>query len=160
MAKLAYLTLTGQRSGTIKGSITQPGREGTIGVLAVSHEIDDPADPQSGLPTGRRVHKPLHITKEIDAATPLLLQVLCTNENLKSFRLDFYAININGQEKPAYRVDLVNANILSYELAPPEGKDGQDKSLGHEQFAFTYEQITWTWIDSGKTASDSWVVRS
>ena len=31
-----------------------------------------PRDPQSGLPTGQRMHKPFVITKEIDKATPLL----------------------------------------------------------------------------------------
>ena len=30
-------------------------------------------DPSAGLPTGKRVHKPLVITKEIDTATPTLM---------------------------------------------------------------------------------------
>jgi type VI protein secretion system component Hcp len=30
-------------------------------------------DPASGLPTGKRQHKPLFITKQIDKATPLLI---------------------------------------------------------------------------------------
>lgn len=31
-----------------------------------------PRDPASGLPTGKRMHKPFVITKELDKATPLL----------------------------------------------------------------------------------------
>jgi hypothetical protein len=34
------------------------------------HEIVSPRDPQSGLPTGKRMHKPMVITKELDAAAP------------------------------------------------------------------------------------------
>ncbi|HNC96714.1 MAG TPA: type VI secretion system tube protein Hcp, partial [Myxococcota bacterium] len=58
MALQAYLTLKGQKSGEVKGSVTQKGREGKIGVIAVSHSIVSPRDPQSGLPTGQRQHKP------------------------------------------------------------------------------------------------------
>ncbi|HZF48038.1 MAG TPA: type VI secretion system tube protein Hcp, partial [Polyangiaceae bacterium] len=58
MALNAYLKLKGQTQGEIKGSVTQKGREGKIMVIAVSHEIMSPRDPASGLPTGKRMHKP------------------------------------------------------------------------------------------------------
>jgi type VI protein secretion system component Hcp len=41
-----------------------------------------PRDAASGLPTGKRQHKPISITKELDKSTPLLMQALCTNENV------------------------------------------------------------------------------
>ncbi len=37
MALNAYLKLTGQKQGDIKGSVTQKGREGKIMVIAASH---------------------------------------------------------------------------------------------------------------------------
>lgn len=37
------------------------GREDQIKVLATSHEITSPRDTATGLPTGRRRHKPLMI---------------------------------------------------------------------------------------------------
>ncbi|HRI69004.1 MAG TPA: type VI secretion system tube protein Hcp, partial [Polyangium sp.] len=42
MALNAYLRLKGQKQGEIKGSVTQKGREGSIMVIAVSHEIISP----------------------------------------------------------------------------------------------------------------------
>src|SRR5438046_234987 len=66
----SYMSLTGQKQRDIKGSVTQKGREGMIAVIAVSHEIVSPRDPQSGLPTGQRVHKPFVITKELDKSSP------------------------------------------------------------------------------------------
>jgi type VI protein secretion system component Hcp len=30
-------------------------------------------DPQSGLPTGKRMHKPYTVTKQVDSASPLLM---------------------------------------------------------------------------------------
>src|ERR1043165_4020450 len=90
MALNAYLTLKGQKQGNINGSVTQKGHENQIMVIAVSHEVVSPRDAASGLPTGKRQHKPLVITKEIDKATPLLYKALVTNETLTSFVLNFY----------------------------------------------------------------------
>ncbi|KEA24206.1 hypothetical protein BH79_29030 [Pseudomonas aeruginosa C0324C] len=41
-----------------------------------------PRDPQSGQPTGQRVHKPVVITKVFDKASPLLLAALTSGERL------------------------------------------------------------------------------
>src|SRR4051794_3294922 len=90
MALNAYLKLKGQKQGEIKGSVTQKGREGKIMVIAVSHEIVSPRDAASGLPTGKRMHKPFVITKELDKSSPLLYSVLCTNENVSEWELQFW----------------------------------------------------------------------
>ena len=82
----AYLKLKGQKQGTIKGSVTQKGREGKIAVIAVTHEIISPRDAASGLPTGKRMHKPFVITKvitkKLDKSSPLLYNALVNNENI------------------------------------------------------------------------------
>jgi len=90
MALNAYLSLVGTRLGLVKGSCTQKGREGKIIVSGVFHSIVSPRDPASGRPTGKRMHKPLIITKETDQASPLLQQILCENENVASFELQFW----------------------------------------------------------------------
>ena len=38
----------------------------------MSHEIVSPRDPATGLPTGKRQHKPLTIRMEVDKAIPKL----------------------------------------------------------------------------------------
>src|SRR3954471_12420169 len=111
MALNAYLKLKGQRQGEIKGSVTQKGREDSIMVIAVSHEIISPRDAASGLPTGKRMHKPFVITKELDKSTPMLYKVLAHNENITSLSLDFFRPNQQGVEKVVYTVKLTNANI-------------------------------------------------
>lgn len=70
MALNAYLKLSGKKQGQIKGSVTQKGRENTIMVIAVSHEILSPRDAASGIATGKRMHKPFVITKELDKSSP------------------------------------------------------------------------------------------
>jgi hypothetical protein len=43
-----------------------------LGGLLPGLEIVSPRDSASGLPTGKRQHKPLTITKELDRSSPLL----------------------------------------------------------------------------------------
>jgi type VI secretion system secreted protein Hcp len=91
MALNAYLRLKGQKTGEVKGSVTQKGREGKIMVIAASHSILSPRDPQSGLPTGMRMHKPFVITKEADKSSPVLYNMLVTNENISEWELQFWS---------------------------------------------------------------------
>lgn len=162
MALNAYLSLHGQKQGDIKGSVTQKGREGRIMIIAVSHEIVSPRDAASGLPTGKRMHKPLILTKELDKSSPLLHNALCTNENLTKFELQFWTPQLSaaggiGQEVQHYTIGLKNANIASINFRMANNKHPDlMKFAEYEEIAFTYEAITWTWNNGGITATDSW----
>jgi len=50
----AYLYLEGDNQGQIKGSVTRTGREDSIMVIAYSHDLSVPRDPNSGMTTGKR----------------------------------------------------------------------------------------------------------
>ena len=162
MALNAYLSLKGQKSGEIKGSTTQKGREGKIMVIAVTHEVTSPRDPASGLPTGKRMHKPFVITKELDKSTPLLQNLLVNNENVSEWKLEFYRPQITagtgmGAETLAYTVTLTNANIASIHFRMANNKNPElTRYAEYEEIAFTYQKIEWTWVDGGVTANDDW----
>lgn len=146
----AYLKLKGQKQGTIKGGVTKSGREGAIEVLAISHEIVSPRDPQSGLPTGKRQHKPFVITKTLDKSSPLLAKALVDNETLPTWELQLYQPAAKGGEALAYTIKLTNANIASIRIML------DDKGNPIEEVTFTYQKIEWIWADGGITASDDW----
>src|SRR5262245_63089347 len=157
MALNAYLSLKGQKQGDIKGSVTQKGREGKIMVIAVSHEIVSPRDSASGLPTGKRMHKPFVITKELDKSSPLLYNVLVNNENIETWKLQFWTPSATGAEKQHYTIELKNANIASIGFRMLNNKNPElMKFAEYEEIAFTYQAITWTWNDGGITAMDDW----
>jgi type VI secretion system secreted protein Hcp len=162
MALNSYLKLKGQKQGEIKGSVIQKGREGKIMVIAVSHEIMSPRDPASGLPTGKRMHKPFVITKELDKSSPLLYNVLCNNENLPDWELQFWTPQITakqgtGSEVQHYTVKLENANIASITFRMANNKHPDlMKFAEYEEVAFTYEKIIWTWNEGGIQSEDSW----
>jgi type VI secretion system secreted protein Hcp len=162
MALTAYLKLKGQKQGDINGSVTQKGREGKIMVIAASHDVFSPRDPASGLPTGKRMHKPFVITKEVDKSTPLLYNVLVNNENITEWELQFWTANLKsrtgtGTEKQYYTVKLTNANIsdISFRMLNNKNPD-LARYAEYEEISFTYQKITWIWVDGGIIAEDDW----
>lgn len=163
MALNAYLKLSGKKQGQIKGSVTQKGRENTIMVIAVSHEILSPRDAASGIATGKRMHKPFVITKELDKSSPLLYNVLVSNENLTEFVLDFWRPNAAsatggaGVEVQHYSVKLTNARISDIKFTMLNNKNPElTRYAEYEEVSFVYEKIEWTWKDGGITAMDDW----
>jgi type VI secretion system secreted protein Hcp len=157
MALNAYLKLTGETQGEIKGSVTQKGREDSIMVIAFDHEVISPRDAASGLPTGKRQHKPITITKEIDKSTPLLMNMLVNNENITDWELQFWRPSKTGAEHQFYTIKLVNASIAGIRAEMlnnqyPENMQHKER----EHVSFCYQKIIWTWVEDGITAEDDW----
>jgi type VI secretion system secreted protein Hcp len=109
-------------------------------IIAVSHEIVSPRDAASGLPTGKRQHKPLTIRKEIDKSTPLLMKAIVTNQNLPAILIGMLR---NGNQ--VMTIKLTNASVSN-----------RVQTGDFETISFTYQKITWTWLDGGITAEDDW----
>jgi len=158
MALNAFLNLKGQKTGEIRGSVTQKGREGKIMVIAVDHELSSPSDPSSGLPTGKLMHKPIRITKEVDKSSPLLYRVLTTNENITEWELQFWQASATGAEVQYYTIKLTNVRIADIEFHMPNSKDPDlMKRAEFEEVSFTYQTIQWVWVDGGIVTRTDWV---
>jgi type VI secretion system secreted protein Hcp len=160
-ALTAYMTLTGQKSGNVKGSVTQKGREGSIAVIALNHDVVSPRDPASGLPTGKRMHKPLTVTMELDQSTPILYNMLTTNENIPTLEVKFWRAGATGIEAQYFTVRLTNANISDIHLVEPNTKNPDTMRYeSYVEVSFTYQKIQWTWTDPSVTAADDWAART
>ena len=139
-----------------------PGKEDSISVISISHELVSPRDPATGLPTGKRQHKPLAIVKLIDRSTPLLYRALVTNEKMTTFNLAFYVTPPGGQEVKQFTIDLVNANIFFINQVNQNSNSTPElmKFAEYEEVSFTYQKIIWTWsngINVLSTSQDDWV---
>jgi type VI secretion system secreted protein Hcp len=126
------LLVTGQKQGVFSKT--------KIPVLSLSHEIVSPRDPASGLPTGKRQHKPLSLTVQWGPSMPKFINALVSNENLTSVLIGLLR---NGAQVAT--IKLTNASVSDY-LQTDQGA----------QVTFTYQKITWTWVDGGITATDDW----
>jgi len=153
----SHMTLEGTKQGKIDGSCDMQGREKTILVEAMNHEVYIPRDTQSGLATGKRVHQPLVVTKFYDKASPKLYQALCTGEHMKNVTLKWYRISAQGSEEHYFTHKLEDAIVVSVKAWMPNALDKEKENYSHmEDVAFTYRKITWTWVIDGIEAQDSW----
>jgi type VI secretion system secreted protein Hcp len=159
MSIIAYLTITGVKQGVIKGGVTAKGRDGTIAVTAVSHEITTPVDQATGAATGKRQHEPITLTMVIDQATPKLFQAAVTNETLTAAKIAFWRPSVDGSgtEVQYFTITLTNVLIVDVTLNAHESHDpASAQGFEYEEIELTYQKIEWTWNDGGITATDSW----
>jgi type VI secretion system secreted protein Hcp len=158
VALSAYLKLTGTRTGTVQGSVTQKGREGKIAVIAVAHEIVAPRDAATGLPSGKRQHQPLTITKELDRASVPLRSMLVNNEDCKEWELQFWRPSPTGAETQYFTIRLTRASIASIDMQMPNNTHADLARLEtFEEVTFVYQRIEWTWTDGGLVGADDWI---
>jgi type VI secretion system secreted protein Hcp len=154
-----HMEVEGKNQGKIEGSCDMQGREGTILAYAMDHEIRIPRDPQSGLPSGKRIHGPLKIVKEFDKASPKLYQALCTGEHLKNVTLKWYRIDATGSEEHYFTHTMEDAVIVEIKPYVPMAFLPQNEPYRHmEEVSFTYSKIKWTWEPDGIESEDSWKV--
>jgi len=158
-AQQVFCKITGQKSGVIAGDVTIKGLEDRIGVVAVSEGVSSPRDPASGLPTGKRVHKPFVIVKQLDKASPLLFMAAVTNENLQ---VDCSIYRRSGGRQPYFEIKLQDASISSFDIKAREDSDNDRDDLGSrgatlgtfETVQLVFRRITLTDLVHGTTASD------
>ena len=155
-----HMSLTGKTQGAIaQGCSTMQGREDTILCQALNHEVYIPHDPQTGLPTGKRVHNALTVTKVFDKGSPKLYQALTTGETMNDVTMKYYRISPSGNEEHYFTIKLVDAIIVSIKPWIPNALDPARDGFTHmEDVSFTYSKIIWTWEEGGVEAQDSWQV--
>ena len=166
MATPAYMSVTGEKQGLITagaftadsvGNIYQEGHEDQVMVQAFSHQVIIPRDPQSGQPTGQRVHKALCITKVFDKSSPLLLSALTSGEKMSEVTIEWYRTSASGTQELYYTTKLEDAIIVEIKDYMHNCQDPANSHFTHlEDVHFTYRKITRTHEVSGTSGSDDW----
>lgn len=130
----AYMTINGSRQGQLKGEAMSE----KIALTSVSHD----SVMASGMASGRRQHGSITVTKEVDAASPKLMQAMSTHEPINDVTIVFRA---TGAGKAVQTINLKNALITSVRMT------GRTEAITIE-----YATVQLTWTDGGKTATDDW----
>lgn len=166
MATPAYMSIKGAKQGVITagaftansvGNSYQEGHEDQVMVQGFKHQICIPRDPQSGQPTGQRVHQPLVVTKVYDKASPLLLSALTSGELMEQVVIQWYRTSSSGTQEHYYTTKLEDAIIVEMKDYMLNCQDPANAHFTHlEDVHFTYRKITWTHEICGTTGSDDW----
>lgn len=162
----AYMSIEGASQGPITqgaftedsvGNIWQEGHEDEVIVQAFRHNIVIPRDPQSGQPTGQRVHQPLTITKVFDKSSPLLYNALTSGERLTTCEIKWYRTSATGTQEHYFTIALEDAVIVDMNAYMPNCQDPGQAHFTHlEDVSFSYRAITWTHDVAGTSGSDDW----
>lgn len=162
----AFLSIEGATQGNITegaftqesvGNVYQEGHENEILVEAFSHTVTVPTDPQSGQPTGQRVHKPLTITKVFDKSSPMLYKALSSGERLPKCEIKWWRTSSQGVQEHYFTTKLEDAIITNISARMPNCQDPSQAHFTHlEDVSFSYRKITWTHEIGSTTGEDDW----
>ena len=166
MATPAYMSVTGEKQALITneaftadsvGNSYQEGHENQVMVQAFSHQVIIPRDPQSGQPTGQRVHKPVCVTKVFDKASPLLWAALTSGERMSEVVIQWYRTSANGTQEHYYTTKLEDAIIVEINGYMHNCQDPENAHFTHlEDVHFTYRKITGTHEVCGTSGTEDW----
>lgn len=143
-----YAKIKGQVQGDLTGAVTAAMYPGQIAVLTAEFGVGSAYDVATGTTTGKRVARPLVITKTMDQSTPLLHRACVTLENLTSIVISWV---VEGQgHKPYLTLTLTNAMIRDF------SSHSSETGNSVETIRFTYQKVELTWVDGGITSVDDW----
>ena len=160
MAQPFYMSITGDRQGNItERAGEQESHENEILCQAFEHVVLVPND--SGVPTGKRVHRAMMITKSVDRSSPQLYSALVNNERLTEITIKHYRIDPIGIVQNHFTVKLSNAVIISIRAWQPNYLNPATEQISYtEEVSFAYQAIDWLWVDGGVEAMDEWLTSS
>ena len=142
----------------VAGSVEIAGREGTIEVIEVDHDLHIPTDVHSGRLTGVRMHSPFVVKAAFDAATPYLYKACTEGETYDTVSFGFYEIDDLGTEVEYYTILLERVKVSSVKVDVPNVKDTLMAHLPHMvEYSFVYGKVTWTFTDGTIEHTDDWI---
>ena len=158
MNKPMYVTIKGARQGVFKGRGSKPN-PGRIPITAFEWETLMPIDAASGHPSGKREHKPVVFRKEVDAASPQILEALVTDETLKSVLFEFTSVSQDGKETVDYTITLANSAVAAFRESVYTGERGgppvDPRRL--DEVTLTFQKVEMSNKAGGTAASDDWL---
>jgi type VI secretion system Hcp family effector len=134
---IGTMSVTGHGSSTI--ATNDP-------LLGFDWSLVSPRDAATGLPTGKRQHKPIVVTIHMDQAAVRLLNSVITNENLPAVQ---FGLIHQGETTPYMTITLTNASVASVHPLTDSGEE-------YDEVTFTYQTIQVTSVDGPYTTEDDW----
>lgn len=146
-----FLKLTTSRGGWIKGealdganSAGKISHADEIEILGWSWGMQSPTDAASGSSTGRRQYRTVRMYKNLDAASPALMSVLSTNDNVKEAILTVRKVGGVAQIE-FFKMKLSNGRVVKLDIDYPD-----ETMQGREVLEFAFQKIEITYLPQGK----------
>ncbi|MFO6422447.1 Hcp family type VI secretion system effector [Motilimonas sp. KMU-193] len=161
-----YITIEGETQGLITAGSNTPESMGNtfkeehadeMTVQAFDHIVTVPTDPQSGQPSGQRVHKPFKFTVVLNKAVPLLYNALSSGEMLPRVELKWYHTRVDGKQENFFKTILTDATIVDIDCKMPHCQDDSNRQFTQlVNVSLAYRKIEWTHEIAGTSGADDW----
>ncbi|MBW7982478.1 Hcp family type VI secretion system effector [Enterobacillus tribolii] len=162
----AYIAITGKTQGNITagaftaesvGNIFVQGHEDEMLVQEFDHIVTVPTDPQSGQPSGQRVHKPFRFTVALNKAVPLLYNALASGEMLPTVEMRWYRTSVEGKQEHFFTTKLEDATIIDIDCKMPHCQDVSKAEFTQLiRVSLAYRKVTWEHTTAGTSGADDW----
>ncbi|TVP07523.1 Hcp family type VI secretion system effector [Shewanella algae] len=161
-----YISIEGQTQGNLTagaftaesvGDIFVEGHEDEMLVQEFNHVVTVPTDPQSGMPSGQRVHKPFKFTVALNKAVPLMYNSLSSGEKLTKVELKWYRTSIEGKQEHFFTTKLEGATIIDINCNMPHCQDPNKADFTQlVEVSMAYRKIDWDHVSAGTSGADDW----
>ena len=162
----AFISIEGSNQGKITagaftedsvGNVYVEGHEDEIMAQAISHIVTVPTDPQSGQPSGQRVHKAFKFTCSLNKAVPLMYNALASGEMLPKVQVTWFRTSIDGRQEKFFSTVLEDAVIVDMNLVMPNAQDPSNAPYTQLlEVSMSYRKINWDHTIAGTSGSDDW----
>lgn len=157
MAIPAYMWINDENGAPIPGDVQVTGRENTVELLAVSHEVRIPTDNDTGAVMATRKHGAYVLTKAVDSTSPYLYKACCQGQSLKKIMIKWYKIQEQGREKAYYQHVLEAVKVMSVKHLMYDVKQAEHDQQPHlERVELRYGKIMWNYLNGNISHVDSW----
>ncbi len=137
----------------VVGTAQIHGIGGTMEVLSFSSAIFNPLDTASGLPTGKRQHKPFQFTKRMDNTTTELVQLACTAGTVDSVSIELTSspavvpktlVELGELGRTIYTIVLNDVKILGIQMgaiSKPETEAVEEVMVDYGEIIYMIQTI-------------------
>lgn len=141
----------------IEGSCVQASREGSVQILSMEHVVEINVDVKDATATGTRRHGAMKLIANIDKATPLLMECVCTSKTIPTVSLQFFNISEEGKEVNYYNINMEKVRVVKAKTWYPNVDDESTKTYKDMMtYELRYDKISWEFTDGNLEFTDEW----
>jgi len=154
----SYTSFKGSKTGGLKGESSKPKRsDNWFDIDSIHMSTEAPRTSNSGNPKGARRHKTITLTREVDAASPLLFKACWSNEIFPEVVLEVTAGEKSGHERVVWRTVLTDAVIAHVK---PHYGHATKATKKMESVSLVFRNISVTNLPPNTSTTDDWNANS
>ena len=156
----AYMSITGEQSGSIQGECTieNANKKDHIELIEIEHVVEVGFNLLSGGPEAKRNHSPFKVTSKIGKHTALLYEAMKVKDKLK---IEIKWFDAASGKDPYFVYTLTDAYVVHNGIRKPNVLDpDEQKTPDMNDMWFSYRRIDCEDKETGIIGGDDWAEKA